>query len=321
MKENNDFKKQKILKAITTLFIVVLCFFIFDFICYTSDWNNQKKENEKRCSSPPDFDYTWSLYQNPYKHLTDIELYRKPSNIKSPLEPIYIFGCSFAYGDKLNDNETFGAKLAEQTGYPVYNFSSIGFGIQHMLYIMNEQLISLSQGMGNTELKYPRYIIFVYINNHISNMYYDFLNPSNNLRYLKYENKKGKLVLKQNSCFIFKFYTVRKLQYFFANILSKSKLLQKRNFNLIEQYFITINESIKQKFPDTEFIILVYNPTNYDLLYDWTRLNKYGIKTILTTDLTKEPLGSEEYIFPNSHPNKKVWELLTPLFIEKADIH
>lgn len=41
-------------------------------------------------------------------------------------KPVVIFGCSFAYGEYLNDNQTFGYKLSKQTGRTVYNFAYSG---------------------------------------------------------------------------------------------------------------------------------------------------------------------------------------------------
>lgn len=46
-------------------------------------------------------------------------------------KPVVIFGCSFAYGEYLKDNQTFGYKLSKQTGRTVYNFAYSGWGPAH----------------------------------------------------------------------------------------------------------------------------------------------------------------------------------------------
>lgn len=69
-------------------------------------------------------------------------------------------------------------------------------------------------------------------------------------------------------------------------------------------------------YPDTEFIILIYNPAKEESKYNLENLHKLGIKTIFTSELTSDKLEGK-YILPDSHPSALAWQVLTPRFIEE----
>ncbi len=59
-------------------------------------------------------------------------------DVKNTKSPVILFGCSFTFGAGLNDNETFSYKLSKYTGRNVYNRGLSGYGVQHMLYMLND---------------------------------------------------------------------------------------------------------------------------------------------------------------------------------------
>ena len=54
---------------------------------------------------------------------------RKPDNENFKNPPILLFGCSFAYGEYLAQNQTFSYKLSKLLNSPVYNRAIPGFGV------------------------------------------------------------------------------------------------------------------------------------------------------------------------------------------------
>ena len=60
--------------------------------------------------------------------------YREPENENSPLQSIYITGCSFAYGFGLEKDETLSAKLGHLIQNPVYNKAYQSWGLNHTVF-------------------------------------------------------------------------------------------------------------------------------------------------------------------------------------------
>ena len=202
---NKKFKKI----AITILFSVAV-FFVIDFTAYTTDWLIIKAEHDKFGTYAPSYKYTLLLDEDPFSYIVDKNSFRKPSNEKSKNPPIYIFGCSFAYGEKLNDNETFGAKLAEITNRPVYTFAYPGFSVQHMLYQLDN--------MDFSKYPKPKTIIYIYISDQMRRLMTDFNQPVQNVQYPRYELKNGDLKFKEKIKFSYvNFYCLRKIYCYFQN--------------------------------------------------------------------------------------------------------
>lgn len=302
--------KNRLKKITLTAILALVVFLIIDFATYTIDWFVVKSEHDKFGTYLPCYNYTLLLDSDPTGYITDKSTFRKPVNAKSKKAPIYIFGCSFAYGDKLKDNETFGTKLAELTNRPVYNFAYPGFSVQHMIYQLDN--------MDFSEYPTPKTIIYVYISDHIRRMLTDFNQPVQNVQYPRYELKNGELKLKNRIHFSYvNFYCLRKILCYFQKINAENKENEAKNFELLEKHFLLANSKIKSKFPNAEFIILLYNPTEQEFFRDKKALEDANIKVITTADLSPINLSGEDFKLPDSHPSPKVWEFLTPKFVEK----
>ena len=71
--------------------------------------------------------------------------YRKPSIVhNSTKKPIVLFGCSFAAGSGLKDDETLSARISQLTNRSVYNRGDEGLGPQMMLYQLQTKKIKHS---------------------------------------------------------------------------------------------------------------------------------------------------------------------------------
>ncbi len=300
-------------KVAITILISIILFIIIDFLSYTIDWFAIEKEHKKFDTYLPPFKYSWKLDPDPYSYIISKSTFRKPLNTNSKKGAIYIFGCSFAYGEKLQPSETFGANLTKLTKRPVYNFAYPGFSVQHMIYQLETMTFPK-----NTS---PDYIIYVYIDDHIRRMQTEFMQAYELTRFPLYvQNKNGELEFKKTRNFSPSiFYVVKKLKCFQAKY--RANHFEKENFELLEKHFLKANDLIKQKFPQSKFIILLYTPNDSAQNHDWTNLQKQNIKVITTNELTDLDLQSEDYKRIDGHPKANVWQLLTPKFIQKSDIN
>lgn len=192
-----------------------------------------KNQNEKYNTYLPEFNYSWHLDRDPYSYILQKNTYRAPLNIHSNLEPIYIFGCSFAYGEHLFEKDTFGAQLAKLTNRPVYNFAFPGFGVQHMLFQLENMTMPSS--------KAPKYIIYVYIHDHLRRLSTQFIQPCQLTRYPLYIEKNNDLIFKKFKSFSPAiFYIYRKIQGFWAKYSAPYKL------NLLDKHFIKAYKYMKK---------------------------------------------------------------------------
>ena len=243
--------------------------------------------------------------------------------------PIIILGCSYAYGHGLYKEDTFPYILSELTQRPVFNFSRCAgdaFKSIDNLY----QYISADSERKNL-IASAEYVIYVYMADHINR--YLFNNPENeyNLRFLPSKFEK----------FLTKLYSVRfitgKIRYYiyshdYPNTLGSEKLLKK--------FLINMNKHVKTFAPKSEFIIVLYDEKfcpetrsfdNSAIKYMTKMINsdvwnefaeKYGAKVVHTKDLTgiyfdKEYKLDGDFAHSGWHPNRKAWDLLTPLLIKE----
>ena len=97
-----------------------------------------------------------------------------------------IFGCSFAFGSSLKPDENFGYKLAEKLNSVVYNRAFPGWGVQHMLMLLEDKHSLNNIDEADT-------VIYLYIEDHLNrlNSYYwgwSFYNVINQRYFLKKAN-------------------------------------------------------------------------------------------------------------------------------------
>ena len=224
--------------------------------------------------------------------------------------PVLIFGCSFAYGEALNDEQTFSYKLSQYTKRPVYNRGYLGWGIQDMLYQLRRKDFY-------NNIKEPEYIIYTYIGAHAIRLYSEtgIINP----QIFYTETAEG---LKEN-----KFYTTVNPFYNYVikgiHLLYYSKqsniLPPKQTIPLINKYFIESKKIADKHWQNTKFVILVYSDQGYE---DWKYLEKEGFIVIKVKELTKENISDLKYQISklDTHPSEKAWDLIVPLLSKKLNI-
>ena len=246
--------------------------------------------------------------------------YRKPilytGNKK---KPIILFGCSFAWGCKLKENQTFYYKLSKLMKRSVYNRALNGRGPQHMLYELKQEDFYKS-------IPEPEYIIYLYISNHILRIYkypwlykwglrvgYNELKYSDTKYGLKEEHRLQKIPY------------IRLYNEIYLQLISKIQL-RKNSFKLLEKHFLESKKEVEKHWKNVKFVIFdyesdanwfnncpnVFNETNVE------KLKQDGFIVIKTSELTDNRLGEGYYISKDdAHPNETAWDLITPLFVKK----
>ncbi len=257
----------------------------------------------------PDLEY--KIEKVPYENLVKTPgRFRKASGLNYKKQPIIIFGCSYAYGEFLDDEDTISAKLSKLSKRPVYNYAIKGKGLQNTLFIVQNKLY-------DTNIKNPKYAIYIMMSDQIRRLYTNVC-PDDYVGQPIYKfNKLGEPVIKSS-------YYPRYRQFYsfyYLNNLVYKYILEKqfnRHNRYVTLYFEQIQRQLKEQFPDIKFIILMFgDKTNFGL--DMSRLKDDGFTVISTEELTGINFFEKKYQISEKdiHPNSEVWEIVASKLVEK----
>lgn len=309
-------KKKQVFVNLVSILLIILCFEFFiwkklddgsPFLCLTSFFD-----------TPTVYELYESLTFDEYYGNGNAQeefKFRRPVGLKYKNSPVVIFGCSYAWGARLYEKQTFHYKLSELMKRPVYNRAISGWGVQHMLY-------QLKSDDFYADVPKPEYVVYVYISHHIKRMYKYAFNEC--CYYLKYDQRFGKLVEEK------KLQNIPYLRIYQNVILPCLAELSERNnkksFNLFEKHLFECKKEIDEHWGKNavKFIILDYEGedwfnTSPNLLNEKNvqKLAKDGITVVKTSQLTDVVLGKDYWLDEKDcHPNEKAWNLITPLFVE-----
>lgn len=295
-------KKFKILIFNLVILIFIFCF--AEFLAY--------KQACLYFENPPQY----SLKKENYSLENLKNNMRAPFGLEYKKAPVLIYGCSYAYGFALDDAETLGYKLSKLTKRPVYNFAVSSKGLQDTLYLLRHDEKVTPE---------PQYVFYVFINDHLRRMYVN-CNKIDNIKYLKYKNKNGKLVEDVNKFeFSERFYITRAVKNAFYYLLKKP--LENQIYNLAKLYLISVKEEINQKYPNAKFIVIDYeNGGSSFLTYSRKKdLEKNGIEVISLNKVFHNKLKSDK--FRNAvqkdmfrHPNGDAWSLVVDYIVQEYNL-
>lgn len=249
------------------------------------------------------------------------EKYEKYVNKKK--KSIILYGCSYAMGVGLKDEETFGYFLQKLTGRKVYNRSLAGYGIQHMLYLVKNNINLLIKKENFIESEYA---IYLYIENQIKRLYRpnDYFDIY--LMFYKWNKDKTNLVeYKDIDMWFWHSYYLRNMyinknEKLFTLLPNGEIMLSKEMGKYLSMFFILANRELKKHFPNIKFVIFVYDG-NSGMKKIQNSLEQEGIKIVYLSELTKIDFKNRKYIqSDNVHPNNKVWKIVTPLFIKSIGL-
>lgn len=311
----------KKLKIITlNIFIVVILLLLAESICFIKDYKGSiyKSKHTKfgvETKFPPNWTKTYKYEEQPY----DL---RKPTGLEYKNAPIIIFGCSFAYGDRLKDNQTFSYKLSKLVKAPVYNRAACGWGLQNMFHQIRTKEIF------NVVKQKPQQVIYVLMYDHIYRMYrHTYAFPFNNMLFLQYKFKKNDFVKYDPKIPFLERLSLSGIFYnHFARENAKNPKYFDKNFNLMKQYFIKSKNELEAKYGKINFAIVKYEfEETYENVYlkteRWKELEDAGFTVLDTTELMGRKLNKpEDYADDGFHPSEKVWDNLTPIIAKKLNL-
>ena len=257
---------KKIINIILINLLLIMIFLgIFEFGLYQNHHNNQ-----------PEIIY--KIKEVKYDNVLEHYNLKQPVGINYKKQPIILAGCSYAYGQELNDEQTFGYKLSPLTKRPVYNFSLPGKGFQHNLYFLQNKMF-------DTSIKNPEYFVYIMMKDQIRRLYttvclHDYIG------YPEYKlNRKNKLVLNNNK---YPFYKQFYVYYFFNNLFYNyfGEKNYKQHSVLVKEYFREIKKAITNEYPNIKFVIMFYG--DYDKYFNLSldELKNEGFTFIHAQDLT-----------------------------------
>lgn len=228
-------------------------------------------------------------------------------------KPVVIFGCSFAYGVGLDEEQTFSYKLSEYLSRKVYNRANSGWGPQDMLYQLSRD------DFYNTVKEEPAAVIYVFMDGHLYRTMREVWTFENQIFYKNVKNGLKKSNFSSGG-FLYG-YLARKIRYILAENTWKNEKKFAQNSRFLTEHFLSAKQEADKHWKNTKYYILVYSCSQIEkLILD--ELNHKGFEVIYATELTNVNIQTTEYQLSETdmHPNEKAWNLLTPLIAQKLDL-
>ena len=234
------------------------------------------------------------------------------SFIKDNANNIVWFGCSFAEGAGLNDNQTPCYKISELTGKSCINKAKGATGAQFMYYQINDDKIM-------DDAKTADFIIYTFIWNHIQRLYNYQVNPLIDMFNLRYKIIDGNLVdiTPQFNPLYSSFFVKRILN----KIVFEQAKQESYNFRLFNKIMKETYNISQKRYPNSKFIFIEFPELSKKELpdYEVKELESYGIKVIRVKDIIGNiDIYDPKYWLPdNIHPTEQAWDLILPIIVEK----
>lgn len=295
-------------RILINLLLILIAFIIIESYCFYI----QTVENEtfKKQADRLESNNTRS-YKTKYRLIKPFcpTTYRNSFIKENSQKSIILFGCSFAEGAGLQDNQTPCYKISELTGKSCINKTKGATGTQFMLYQLENATID-----ENVD-----YVIYVFIWDHINRLYNYQVNPlidMFNLRYKITHNGLKNITPTFNPLYS-SFFIKRLLNKKIANQIDK-ELADFHLFNAIMKKSLEIS---KKKYPNSKFIMVEFPELSRKELskYEIKKLERMGITVIKATDLIGNINIYEEkyWLSDKIHPTEQAWDLILPKLKEK----
>ncbi len=299
-------KKILFIFSINLIAIFLICISMHFYIFY--------KDTTLGSDSKPEISYVFQQYisflvrdiseKDTYHNLIHSEEFRAVENKDSKKKPILIFGCSFAWGSDLEENQTISYKLGQATKRPIYNRARMGWSVQHMLY-------QLQQDEFYKIVPKPEYIIYICIGGHEIRLNTPVSPTFPNCYYIFYKMKNDKLIQKKRTFYSDKFL----FQHFINNKYPKS------NITDMLPYFKEAKNIVEKKWgKDVKFVILFYERMENEKLL--SELKKLGFIMINEDEM---PIKADNVKYhlseTDNHPNEKAWDEIVPFLVKRLKLN
>ncbi len=308
---------KKTMPIIKLIFKTILILLLLIVILEIAIFEIEKKKYVDRARKLNEF---YDANNAKYSFKTDdfnINMNMRPTANFGTKHTILVFGCSYAYGANLENEEILSYQLAKKTQSTVYNKAYLGWGAPQILYQLrlNDFYKTITP---------PDYIIYVFIEDHLNRLDQYQWGGSfwNNTVNLRYKEKNGKLEeIKPVGKFFWHFFIVKEIQEFLVKYNNNHNKKQNiRLFTKIMEESLTLT---KQHYPNSKFVILEYSPDASDdpKVKEMLKvLENKGFIVIKTDDILKDDLRKESYRLADLHPSAKAWEDLSQALIKKLNL-
>lgn len=298
-RKNVNKEKSKLKKIILiNLAIITIIIIAIESILYAITMQQYKNDKIKP---------SYNLFKGGFKYQEEKIYFRKPCGLNYKKAPIIIYGCSFAYGGQIEENEHIGYILSKLTKRPVYNFGMSGIGLQYALNVIQNQ--------EKIEPK-PEFLIYVFVNDQARRMYMKCFDLFP-IDILEYVEKDGKFIPQKNYFAFLKNTLIYQNLYY--NFVYKKKTDDEK-FELMKKYLYYIKKEAEEKYPGIKFVFI-----NYDgKVKEYIDLNEERLNEIRKMDIdvidieSKFDLRKKEYHVSDSdsHPSAKAWREITPYIVK-----
>ena len=295
-------------KIFINLLLIIL---FFGMIKYSSYKIAEYKDLQFKDITKDASECNTDKYTTKYRLLEDFSLgiWRKSTIIEnSKKKPIIWFGCSFAEGAGLEDNQAQSYKLAQISKRSVIQQSKGATGPAFMYYQLKNNLV-------DEQANDAEYVIYTYISNHLYRLYEYKVNPFIPMFNIRYKIKDGNLVERKP---IFKpLYSLFFVQRLANKDVINKVIAEEQDYLLFDKMMKETNNLIKEKYPKAKFIILEFPDRGNEIPdFEVKKLEENGITFVRLKDLIKDKsinIYDEKYWLPgNIHPNEKLWDLALP---------
>lgn len=251
-------------------------------------------------------------YKTKYRLLKPFSptVYRNSFIKENAQKSIVWFGCSFAEGAGLNDNQTPCYKISELTGESCINKAKGATSTQFMLYQL-ENDTTIDENVD--------YVIYIFIWNHIQRLYNYQINPLINMFNLRYKvtNNGLKNITPNFNPLYSSFFVKRILNKKVYNQANKESI----DFQLFNAVMKKSIEISKKKYPNSKFIMVEFPELSRKELseYEIKQLERMGITVVKAVDLIDNiNIYEDKYWLPDKiHPTEETWDLILPKLKEK----
>lgn len=304
-------KKIIFLNTILIVFILVtfdISMFYFDTTRYykfkkVSDFLSYYIEYNMR---PTNYRYLYNKYILGF----DKELkYRRIVNYKSNEKPILLFGGSFVYGYKLNENEIASEIFGKYTTKPIYNRSYHGLGPQLMLFhLENEKFYK--------QILEPQYVIYTFRYNDLEWIIRPSICSIKNYieLFYKYDKKENKLKRKSQDFILKEPFTICNLKNNFNKDIA--------DIELFKLHLLQAKKEADKHWTNSKFILFIYREADYDVLKSIeNELKENGFIIVKRKDIA--PFKDNDTKFALSkdddHPNEYAWDYIVPKLLKEIE--
>lgn len=312
---NFKVNKKLIIFNLSILLAIYFCFDFSYFLYMVERENTYQKQNMSPLRYFTEYTQRYNInYLDKFeeKYITRIKANKELkerflTNQTSKEQPIVVLGCSYAYGQHLDKDSAFSGQLAKLTNRPIYNLAFIAGSIQHAIY-------QLKNDFFQKNIKNPKYVIYVYMNDHINRLYnscgYTILD------YIFYKDKNDTLEINKFYSYITRqpipFVINTTLNLNFENSeIKRSEFLKKH----IEE----LHTLVKKNWKDTKFVVFAYE-NNYEInsltpFFKENNIEYLELNTLLNQNNIKydDSFKLPEEVDRFRHPSAKAWKIITPL--------